>query len=70
MNYYGTNVTFLSKKQGGKIDNVHQLPFHIDKDFQQLNFFMQMLIASIVYIAGFVCLFDLILYVPSTVFQL
>ena len=29
-----------------------QLPFHKDKDFQQLNFFMQMLIVSIVYIAG------------------
>ena len=30
------------------------LPFHKDKDFQQLNlnFFMQMLIVSIVYIAG------------------
>ena len=31
---------------------VTQLPFHKDKGFQQLNFFMQMLIVSIVYIAG------------------
>ena len=29
-----------------------QLPIHKDKDFQLLNFFMQMLIVSIVYIAG------------------
>ena len=29
-----------------------QLPFHKDMDFKQLHFFMQMLIVSIVYIAG------------------
>ena len=29
-----------------------KLPFHKDKEFQQLNFFKQMLIVSIVYIAG------------------
>ena len=29
-----------------------QLPFHKDKDFQQLNFFKQMLIVSLVNIAG------------------
>ena len=28
-----------------------KLPFHKDKDFQQLNFFKQMFIVSIVYIA-------------------
>ena len=29
-----------------------QLPFHKDKDFKQLNFFMLTFIVSIVYIAG------------------
>ena len=45
-------LPFLSKSKGEKLTIFTQLPFHKDKDFQQLNFFMQMLIASIVYIAG------------------
>ena len=59
---YGTNITFykcIIRKQAGKIDIVstaaiskRQLPFHKDKDFQQSNFFMQILIVSIVYTAG------------------
>ena len=31
-----------------------QLPFHKDKDFKQLHFFIQMFIVSKVYIAGWV----------------
>ena len=52
MDYYGIKITFYIKKQAGKMTMLTQLPFHKDKDFQQLNFFMQMLIVSIVYIAG------------------
>ena len=43
---------FLSKSKQEKLTMLTQLPFHKDKDFQQLNFFMLMFIAPIVYIAG------------------
>ena len=51
MNYFGSKITFLIKKEEN-LTMFTQLSFHKDEDFQQLNFFMQMLIASIVYIAG------------------
>ena len=46
------NYLFYQKAKEEKLALFTQLPFHKDKDFQQLNFFMQMLIASKVYIAG------------------
>ena len=48
MNYYGMKISFYIKKQAGKMTMLTKLPFHKDKDFQQLNFFKQ----TIVYIAG------------------
>ena len=44
-----------------------QLPFHKDKNFQQLNFFVQMLIVSIVYIAECVECLDKVWYQISVV---
>ena len=46
------NYLFLSKSIQENLTMLTQLPFHKDKDFQQLNFFMLMFIVSIVYIAG------------------
>ena len=48
------NYLFLSKSKQEKLTMLTQLPFHKDKDFQHLNFFMQMFIVSIVYIVGYV----------------
>ena len=46
------NYLFLSKTKQEKLTMLTQLPFHKGEDFQQLNFFKQMLIVSKVYIAG------------------
>ena len=51
MNYYGMKITLFIKKQAGKkLTMLTQLPFHKDKDFQQLNFFMLMFIVPIVHV--------------------
>ena len=53
MNYYGMKITFFYLKVSRKkLIMLTQMPFHKDKYFQQLNFFMLMFIVSIVYIAG------------------
>ena len=53
MNYYGMKITFfIIKNKQEKLTMLTQLPFHKDKDFQQLKFFMLMFIVSIVYVAG------------------
>ena len=52
MNYSGMKITFISKIKQEKLTMLIQLPFHKDKDFKQLHFFIQMLIVSKVYIAG------------------
>ena len=46
------NYLFHLKVSRKKLIMLTQMPFHKDKYFQQLNFFMLMFIVSIVYIAG------------------
>ena len=45
---------FISESKHKKLTVRKQLPFHKDKDFQQPNFFMQMLIVSMVCTAWWV----------------
>ena len=50
--FWHENYLLYQKIKQEKLTMLIHLPFHKDKDFKQLNFLMQILIVSKVYIAG------------------
>ena len=52
LNPYMSSFPFISESKRVKLTMQTQLPFDKDKDFQQSNFFLQILIVSIVCTAG------------------